>query len=74
MVPTLQIASADSAANAFAGDLDWIIDDAQSAARDVRDELLSRIRDTVASDYSPNAWSRGHTNFQLTRGLLGVSL
>jgi altronate dehydratase len=74
MVPTLQVASADSAANAFAGDLDWIIDDAQCVARDVRDELLSRIRDTVTSDYSPNAWSRGHTNFQLTRGLLGVSL
>jgi altronate dehydratase len=74
LIPTLQVATAGSRAAAFAGDLDFVIDSGTADTGHIRDELLGRIRDTLAQDYAPRAWSRGHTGFQLTRGLLGVSL
>lgn len=74
MIPTLQVASAGTPADAFADDLDLVINVADQDARQIRDALLARIGATASCDYSPSAWSRGHTDFQLTRGLLGVSL
>jgi hypothetical protein len=74
LIPTLQVATAGSRAAAFAGDLDFVIDSGTADTGRIRDELLGRIRDTLAQDYAPRAWARGHTGFQLTRGLLGVSL
>jgi altronate dehydratase len=74
LIPTLQVATAGSRAAAFAGDLDFVIDSGTADTGHIRDELLGRIRDTLAQDYAPRAWARGHTGFQLTRGLLGVSL
>jgi hypothetical protein len=68
------VATAGSRAAAFAGDLDLVIDPGTADTGRIRDELLGRIRDTLAQDYAPRAWSRGLTGFQLTRGLLGVSL
>jgi altronate dehydratase len=74
MIPTLQVATVGREAEAFAGDLDWLIDERRRNSEEICEELISRIRDTAACDYFPKAWSRGYTNFQLTRGLLGVSL
>ncbi|MGJ3239476.1 MAG: UxaA family hydrolase [Anaerolineae bacterium] len=36
--------------------------------------LLTRIADTLSRTYTPQAMQAGHINFQVTRGLLGVSL
>jgi hypothetical protein len=74
MIPTLQIATAGTSAHAFAADLDAIIDESRRDPDDICNDLISRIRDTASCNYTPGAWSRGYTNFQLTRGLLGVSL
>jgi altronate dehydratase len=74
MIPTLQVASAGSGNNAFAADLDVVADSGTAGAGDIHDQLVQRIRATLTGDYLPTAWSRGHTDFQLTRGLLGVSL
>jgi hypothetical protein len=74
MIPTLQVATGTPMAGAFAEDLDWIIDDAQRDTDAIRCALLRRVQDTASRDYRPSAWSLGHTDFQLTRGLLGVSL
>jgi hypothetical protein len=67
MVPTLQIAGSS---NAFLADMDLLLDDRDSADA----ALLGLLRLTLLHDYEPRAWSRGFTDFQLTRGFLGVSL
>jgi hypothetical protein len=74
MIPTLQVASTRSGNNAFAADLDVVADFGTAGAGDIHDQLVQRIRATLTRDYAPNAWARGHTDFQLTRGFLGVSL
>ena len=74
MIPTLQVATGRRGENAFAPDLDVVIDSGTADAGHIRDQLSMRIRGTLTGAYLPSAWSRGHTDFQLTRGLLGVSL
>ena len=74
MIPTLQVATAHYGENAFAADLDVVIDSGTADAGHICDQLSDRIRGTLTRAYVPSAWSRGHTDFQLTRGLLGVSL
>jgi hypothetical protein len=74
MIPTLQVASARSGNTAFAGDLDVVADTGIADVGRIHDQFVHRIRATLTGDYAPNAWSRGHTDFQLTRGYLGVSL
>jgi hypothetical protein len=74
MIPTLQVATSRYGENAFAADLDIVIDADAADAAQIHDQLSGRIRGTLTRAYVPSAWSRGHTDFQLTRGLLGVSL
>jgi altronate dehydratase len=74
MIPTLQVATSGSGGNAFAADLDMVMDGDAADTAPVRDQLSGLIRGTLTRAYLPSAWSRGHTDFQLTRGLLGVSL
>jgi altronate dehydratase len=72
MIPTLQIATAGEAASA--ADLDLVIDPRDGDAERTCLQLLDLLRHTVSGDYRPHAWASGFTDFQLTRGLLGVSL
>jgi altronate dehydratase len=74
MIPTLQVATSRYGESAFAADLDVLIDGDAADAGHIHDQLSDRIRGTLTRTYLPCAWSRGHTDFQLTRGLLGVSL
>ena len=67
MIPTLQVASGDSG---FAADMDLVLNEAEPEAQ----QLVDCIARTLRQDYAPRAWSRGFTDFQLTRGFLGVSL
>ena len=74
MIPTLQVTTHRSGESAFDADLDVVIASGATGAGRIRDRLSDRIRGTLTRTYVPGAWSRGHTDFQLTRGLLGVSL
>ena len=66
MVPLIQV-STDAATQAnYGADLDL-------ATADV-DELLALIVEVASRQYTPKLHSKGNTDFQLTRGLLGISM
>jgi altronate dehydratase len=74
MIPTIQVSSASAACEPFAADLDLVFDDECLDAEALCDAAIARIAETSDGNYEPRAWSIGLTDFQLTRGLLGVSL
>lgn len=73
MIPTLQVGSGDPAGT-FAADLDCVVPAGDTAAEAACEGLLQLLRDCAQGSYRPPLWLAGHTDFQVTRGLLGVSL
>ena len=66
MVPLIQV-STDAATQAdYGADLD-------SISADI-DELLALIVEVASRQYTPKLHGKGNTDFQLTRGLLGISM
>ena len=66
MVPLLQV-STDAATQAnYGADLDLETADV--------DELLALIVEVASRQYTPKLHGKGNTDFQLTRGLLGISM
>ncbi len=70
MIPVLQVA-ADDLPVPFHEDVDLIL---SGGPENWREDLLNLIRNTVAGNHAPRAALLGNTDFQVTRGLLGVSV
>jgi hypothetical protein len=73
MIPLLQVSSTGLACQRFEADLDLCLS-TESAVDSLEESLMSRIADTATRDYVPKLYGQGYTQFQLTRGLLGLSL
>ena len=73
MLPLAQVTADPAVAQRYGSDLDRIL----SAERDPADlliELAELVADVASFRYRPKLWSRGVTEFQLTRGRLGLSM
>ena len=66
MVPLIQISTDGMTQNNYGADLD-------SESADV-DDLLALIIEVASRQYIPKLHGKGNTDFQLTRGLLGISM
>ena len=64
MVPLIQVSTDTTTQSNYGADLDL-------ATADV-DELLALIVKVASRQYTPKLHGKGNTDFQLTRGLLGV--
>ena len=73
MIPLIQVASDAETCERFGADLDLTISTA-AAAGSVEESILSCIAETASRRYVPKLFGQGHSQFQLTRGLLGLSL
>ena len=73
MIPLVQVSADASLAERYAGDLDRVLTLDRSAAGLV-EELAVLVADAASRRYLPRLWSRGVTEFQLTRGRLGLSM
>jgi hypothetical protein len=73
MVPLLQVSGEDKVITRYGKDLDVLLD-ASSSVQEVVAALTDRLAQTASRTYTPSLYSRGLTSFQLTRGLLGVSM
>ena len=73
MIPLLQISAEARVKAHYQADLDLSLDDATGCDQLV-EQILARIGETASRRYQPRLFTQGITNFQLTRGLLGVSL
>jgi altronate dehydratase len=74
MIPVLQFTADIPGARTYGRDFDLIVDAGRVGANSLRDDLLKLVCDTASHDRKPRLWAQGYTDFQLTRGLLGVSL
>ena len=73
MFPLVQVTADPAVARRYASDLDRVL----LSARDVADtvgEIAALVADVASCSYRPKLWSRGVTEFQLTRGRLGLSM
>ena len=66
MVPLIQVSTDATTQAAYGADLD-------SGSTDVND-LLALIVEVASRQYTPKLHGKGNTDFQLTRGLLGISM
>ena len=66
MVPLLQVSTDTTTQANYGADLDLVTADV--------DTLLTLIIKTASRQYTPKLHSKGNTDFQLTRGLLGISM
>ena len=71
MIPVLQITEADSRSPEHSAAWDVNLKDTPT---DWPRQLLDTIVKTLSHEYTPNSLALGNVNFQITRGLLGVSL
>ncbi len=66
MMPLIQVSTDAATQAAYGADLD-------SVSADV-DDLLALIIEVASRQYTPKLHGKGNTDFQLTRGLLGISM
>ena len=71
MIPTIQVAEGDAEHAAWCEDIDRFL-----GAHPTRnaEELLHLILKVASREYTPRSTALGNTDFQVTRGLLGLSL
>ena len=73
MIPLVQVTADASLAERCAGDLDRVLT-LDRSAESLVEELAVLVADAASRRYLPRLWSRGVTEFQLTRGRLGLSM
>jgi altronate dehydratase len=71
MIPLLQISSDRETISKHAEDLDLLLEGNSSGWAE---QVLGRISAVASRDYVPRLFGVGNTDFQFTRGLLGVSM
>jgi hypothetical protein len=71
MIPLLQITDQANVHNAYSPDLDlWL----EGSPDPWPTQILSRIAAVAEHTYAPQLYQLGNIDFQVTRGLLGVSM
>ena len=73
MLPLVQVTAEPDVADVYGSDLDWVLALEQGIDAIVA-ELAALVADVASGRYRPTLWSRGVTEFQLTRGRLGLSM
>ena len=73
MLPLVQVTAEPEVAEQYGDDLDRVLAPEQDVEGTVA-VLAALIADVASARYRPALWSRGVTEFQLTRGRLGLSL
>ena len=73
MLPLVQVTADPAVAARYGSDLDRVLVRERDIAGIV-DELAVLVDDVASCRYRPTLWSRGVTEFQLTRGRLGLSM
>ncbi|MEZ5591173.1 MAG: UxaA family hydrolase [Gammaproteobacteria bacterium] len=73
MIPVLQVSADPDTQQRYQNDLDLQLDAAEKSALNT-EKLLAKVLAVASGDYTPRLLAQGNTDFQLTRGLLGLSL
>jgi hypothetical protein len=71
MIPLLQASSDPGTLRSYGDDLDVLLEEDPSSWAD---QMLSAVAAVASREYTPRLFAAGNTDFQFTRGLLGVSM
>jgi altronate dehydratase len=71
MIPLLQASSDQETLEKHAEDLDVLLEDDSSGWTE---QMIEAVADVASREYVPKLFDAGNTDFQFTRGLLGVSM
>jgi altronate dehydratase len=71
MIPLLQISSDPETSERYAEDLDLVLEGDPSSWTG---QMLEAVSAVASREYTPRLFGAGNTDFQFTRGLLGVSM
>jgi hypothetical protein len=71
MIPLLQVSSDPETTKEHAEDLDVLLEGDPSSWTE---SLLGCVLEVASRRYTPRLYGQGYIGFQLTRGLLGVSM
>ena len=74
MIPVIQVTTHTKAGRQFHEDMDYVIHPHETGSDQISAELMHLLCETASHTYVPKLCAAGYTDFQLTRGLLGVSL
>jgi altronate dehydratase len=72
MIPVLQISADPMTCERYQNDLDLLLSD--EILTSGAEQILEKVLAVASGDYTPRLLAQGNTDFQLTRGLLGLSL
>ncbi len=73
MIPLLQVSGDADLRDRFEADLDLCLP-TEATIESIEKSLVSLIGETASRHYVPKLYGQGHNQFQLPRGLLGLSL
>jgi hypothetical protein len=71
LVPVIQVTAAETVQQRYGQDLDLIL---AGEAAGWTDQILQLLARVISHQYTPRLQRQGNIDFQITRGLLGVSL
>lgn len=71
MIPLIQVTTDPIVAQQYVDDIDLVL---QNQPNQWTHLMLERLIDVISHTYTPKLYQQGHIDFQITRGLLGISL
>jgi hypothetical protein len=74
MIPVVQITADKKTAKVFHKDLDQVIEPGNRGPEQIADQVLHLVLDVASRGYQPKLFGQGATDFQVTRGFLGISM
>ena len=74
MIPLLQVTSDETTGAVYAEDLDVTPSGEDWTPESFSSQMLDAILHVASREYTPKLYGKGNTDFQFTRGLLGLSM
>ena len=74
MIPLLQVTSDETTGSVYAEDLDVTLSGEDWTPESFASQMLDAILHVASREYTPKLYGKGNTDFQFTRGLLGLSM
>jgi hypothetical protein len=74
MIPLIQATTDETTSAFYKSDMDVISSEADSTPSAFSQRILEMIGEVASRRYTPKLYGTGNTDFQFTRGLLGVSM
>ncbi len=74
MIPLIQATTEETTGSIYEADLDLLPADENWIPEDFSAQMLETILEVASRRYTPKLYGKGNTDFQFTRGLLGISM